>query len=210
MSLIRRVVAGAVILIGLASQASAQVVFNEILLRRSGSDAHRDQIVELRNTGSSAVSVGGWVFGHQASVNSVIPSGVSIPAEGLLVVHFRQSGVNTSTDVYFPADVLGEVTDLALYADASNFGDPDNLRAFIQVGGDTSTGRQEVADDAGLWEIHTFVPSVLQDHSLELCGLSADVPTAYVDQENPTIGQSNSCGVVVTPASWSLIKAIFR
>jgi hypothetical protein len=210
MSLIRRVVAGAVVLIGLASQVSAQVVFNEVLLRRSGPDAHRDQAVELKNQGSSTVSIGGWILCHQASVSSVIPGGVSIPAGGLFVVHFRQSGTNSATEVFFPNDMLADVSDLGLYAAGSDFQDPGNLRAFIQFGGDYAAGRQAVAEAAGLWTSHSFIPSVPVDHSFELCGVSADAPSAYVDQASPTIGQANSCGVLVEPATWGKVKSMFH
>jgi hypothetical protein len=210
MTLARRVVVGAVILVGLASQASAQIVVNEVLVRRSGSDPHRDQVVELLNAGLSTVNLGGWVISHQSSVSSVIPSGVSLAAGGLLVVHFRQSGTNTSREIFFPGDVLAEVSALALYADGSDYTDPDNLRAFIQFGGDPANSRQSVAAEADLWTAHSFVPSVPADHSIELCGRSADSPSAYVDQATPTIGQSNSCGVVVTSSTWSVIKSIFR
>ncbi len=207
---IQWVVAVVVVLAVQAPSASAQVVFNEILLQRSGANPTVNQIVELKNAGSSSVNIGGWVFCHQFNYSSAIPSGTTIPAGGLLVIHFNQAGTNSSTDIFFPGDQIGTTSDLGLYVNASNFASAANMRAFVQFGGVPAAGRQDVAQAASLWTSGTFVPSVAPGHSIELCAAQANLASSYVDQGAPTIGAQNGCGVSTENVSWSRVKALFR
>jgi hypothetical protein len=195
--------------LGMAGPSSAQVVLNEILVLRGGG-SHVDQIIELKNTGADAQAVGGWVVYHENISSSTIPGGTSIPAGGLLVLHFNQSGTNSATDVYFPGDELSEISDLGLYANNSSFANPANLRAFVQWGGVPPAGRQNVAQTAGLWTSNTFIPLPPASHSLELCSGVGSSPSSYIAQSSPSIGSSNLCGVGTEEVSWSSIKSIFQ
>lgn len=187
-----------------------QVVFNEIRVRQ-GSGSSADQIVELKNTGASAVDVGGWILCHQFTYTSVLPNGTTIPAGGLLLVHFNQSGTNTSSAVFFLNDELGAVSDLALYDKGTfDFTNAAKMKAFIQYGGNPGSGRQNVAATAGLWTLNTFVPPVAMGHSIELCAANATSVGSYVDQSAPTFGQQNGCGVAVESATWSKLKSVYR
>lgn len=194
----------------LASEALAQakqVIFSEILIKRSGGNA--DQIVELRNTGSTGINIGGWIFCHQFDYSSVLPTGTTIPAGGFLRVHFNASGSNSTTDVYFPGDVLGETSDLALYINA-NFGSPASMHAFIQYGGVPSDGRQSVAAGASLWTNNSFVALPATENSVELCGVDPTQVGSWTPTGSPTLGASNGCGVGTEQTSWSAVKSIFR
>lgn len=187
-----------------------QVVFNEIRIRQ-GSGSSADQIVELKNTGASSIDVGGWIFCHQFNYQSVIPNGTSIPAGGLLLVHFNQSGTNTASSIFFAIDELAAVSDLALYDRGTfNFTDASKMKSFIQFGGNPGTGRQGVAASAGLWTANTFVGPVANGHSIELCAANATAITSYVDQSAPTFGQQNGCGVAVQASTWSKLKSVYR
>lgn len=186
-----------------------EIVFNELLIRRSGADPHADQIVELRNAGTLSVNIGGWVFCHQFDYTSGLPPDLTLAPGALLTVHFKASGTNSATDVYLPGDELADISDLALYVNGSAFTNPDNMRAFVQYGGVPASGRQSVANQAQLWTLNAFVPSPPTDHSIELCADDPTVVTSYVPQSTPTIGLVNGCGVPTQEVSWGSVKAIF-
>ena len=191
-----------------ALPARAQIVINEVRPKDSGGST-ANQLVELHNTGASAVNIGGWIFCHQFDYGAVLPAGFTIASGGYAVMHFNASGTNTATDVFFPGQVLASTTDLALYANA-NFTSASAIRAFIQFGGHPGSGRESVAQAAGLWTSGQFVPGVANGHSIELCAGSPAAVTSYVEQATPTIGQENGCGVPVQKSSWSKLKSIFH
>lgn len=197
-------------LIGAGTAHAQQVVFNEVRVRQ-GSGSSADQLVELKNTGAASVDVGGWIFCHQFSYASVIPNGTSIPAGGLLVVHFNQSGTNTSSNIFFLNDELAAITDLALYEkNTFDFSNPSKMKSFIQFGGNPGSGRQGVAVSAGLWTLGAFVPPVANGHSIELCAANPGSVSSFVDQSAPTFGLPNGCGVAVESSTWSKLKSIYR
>lgn len=186
-----------------------QVVFNEVLIRRSGGSPNVDQLVELKNTGIGSINIGGWAFCHQLSYVN-IPGGTSIPGGGLLTVHFNQSGVNTATDVYIAGEVLSTTSDLGLYINDNNFASAANMHAFVQWGG-VPNGRQSVAAQAGLWTTNAFVPNPAIGQSVELCGTGdATLVTSWIATGSPTIGAANGCGVAVMPVSWGSVKSLFN
>jgi hypothetical protein len=193
-----------------ASAQSKQVVFNEILIRRSGGSPNVDQLVELRNTGSSPINVGGWVFCHEFNYNAVFPAGTTIAAGGYLTVHFNQGGTNTATDVYFPGQDLSFTSDLGLYINGNNFSSASNMHAFVQFGG-VPSGRQSVAAQAGLWTLNSFLPATSAGQSVELCGSGDATQTnSWATTGSPTIGQMNGCGVAVSETSWTSVKSLLR
>ena len=188
---------------------SNQVVFNEILIRRSGPNPSVDQLVELKKTGGSSINIGGWVFCHEFEYNA-IPGGTSIPGNGLLTVHFNQSGVNTATDIYLQGVTLSTTSDLGLYINGNNFGSASNMHAFVQFGGVPAAGRQGVASQAGLWTTNSFVPNPAVGSSVELCGTGdATSVGSWVSTNSPTIGAINGCGVATVEASWGRVKSLF-
>ena len=195
----------------LPALAQNQVVFNEILVRRSGPSPAIDQLVELRNTGAFSIDVGGWVFCHEFDYNgATIPNGTTIAGGGLLTLHFNQAGANTGNDVYFPGeDLTTTASDLALYINSANFGSPANMHAFIQFGGVPSNGRQTVAVQAGLWTSNAFIPNPAVGSSVELCVGDPTQVSSWVATASPTIGAINGCGVGVQPVSWTSVKSIF-
>jgi hypothetical protein len=197
------------LLMTVGAEARAQIVFNEILIRRTGTP-NVDQLVELRNVGGAAINVGGWVFCHEFNYNASFPPGTTIPAGGYLTVHFNQSGINTATDVYFPGEDLSFTSDLGLYINGNNFSSPANMHAFVQFGGVPSNGRQSVAVQAGLWTNNAFLPNTAAGQSVELCGNGdATQTSSWVTTGSPTIGVMNGCGVAVEDVSWAKVKSLF-
>jgi glutamine amidotransferase-like uncharacterized protein len=99
----------------LGANARAAVVINEVLFDPYGAgdgdangdgtyDFHSDEFIELMNTGSSSVDIGGWKFLN--SKNAVIftfPTGVTLEANEICVV-FGGVGAN-GFGSHFPADL---------------------------------------------------------------------------------------------------------
>jgi hypothetical protein len=197
----------------LAGPASAQVVFNEILLE-DAAGLRVNQLVELKNTSTSSVNIGGWILGRQGDFSAILPANVTLPAGGILIVHFNQAGTSGSSEVYFPGKVLDDVSDLSLYRANSlsngGFSNPDNIRAFVQWGGIPQNTRQSVAQNAGLWTSNTWINTPPAGHSVELCSGTGISPSSYFDQATPSIGSNNSCQVCVQNVSWGKVKAIFQ
>jgi hypothetical protein len=195
-----------------AAPTSAQILFNEIIIRDSD-NSHVDQVVELRNAGISSVAIGGWIFSHLGDYVS-IPAGITLAPDGLLVAHFNKAGTNTSTNIYFPGQELAETSDLALYTANTvtngGFSNPANIRAFVQWGGVPIGGRQAVAQNAGLWTSNTYVPLPAAGHSIELCSGTGITPGSYSDQPNPTVGDNNACHVATEEVSWGKVKSLFQ
>src|SRR5512140_2750476 len=210
---VKRVGVAAALFVVMTGPASAQVVFNELLIRPN--DFQTDQAIELKNTSSTAVDLGGWFILHLGTY-SIVPQGTSIAAGGLLVLHFNAGGINTASDIYFPGDQLATISDLSLYGPntlsptAYGFTNPDNSRSFVQWGGAPQNGKQSVAEQAGLWTSGTYLPGPAAGPSFELCSGFGTFPTNYVDQASPTIGSTNLCQVQVEAATWSRLKSIFQ
>ncbi len=200
---------GLLLATALEAQAQREVVFNEIMIRRSGANPTVDQLVELKNTGGFSIDVSGWVFCHQFDYSATIPNGTTIPAGGILTCHFNQSGSNTSSDVYFSGEVLATTSDLGLYINDNGFSVPANMHAFIQFGGVPSTGRQSVAASAGLWTTNAFIANPTAGSSVELCLADATQVSSWVATSSATIGTSNGCGVATKEVSWGSVKSIF-
>ena len=195
----------------LQAQAQNEVVFHEILIRRTGPSPTVDQLVELKNTGGFSMNVGGWVFCHEFDYSgATIPNGTTIAGGGLLTLHFNQSGTNTTSDVYFPGEDLSTTSDLALYINGNNFGSAANMHAFIQFGGIPGGGRQSIAAQAGLWTTNAFIPNPAIGASVELCAGDATQVTSWIGTSSPTIGATNGCGVAIEEVSWGSVKSIFR
>ncbi|MCK4765875.1 MAG: lamin tail domain-containing protein [Candidatus Aminicenantes bacterium] len=98
------------------ANAQASVVINEVLFDPYGAgdgdangdgttDFHSDEFIELMNTGSSSVDIGGWKFlSSQNVVIFTFPTGVTLAPNEICVVF---GGVDPSTGFgsYFPADL---------------------------------------------------------------------------------------------------------
>jgi hypothetical protein len=200
-------------LLVLSSPCSAQIVFNEILIRNSAGD-HTDQMIELRNSGSSSVNLSGWILSHLGDNSAILPGGTVLSPGNVLLVHFNEGGSNSPSEIYFPGRELSDISDLALYAANTvmngGFTNPDNIRAFIQWGGVPTQGRQSVAQAAGLWSSNTYLPLPPAGYSMELCNGTGVSPSGYTTQAVPTLGTNNSCSVATSRVSWSRVKDLYR
>ena len=166
-------------------------VFNEILYNPTTGN----QQIEIKNIGDETADISGWKLCRLLNYTQ-LPTGITIPADGIIVIHVGASGTNTSTDIFLSSMSALNVSasDLGLYINTLTFTSSANMRSFVQWGSD-GNGRESVAVTAGFWTAGTFVPNVAEGHSIEYDG-SGNNSLDWVDQPTPTIGQEN--GIVTS------------
>ncbi len=156
----------------------SQVKINEVVYDpTTGND-----MIELKNFGSSSVDVSSWWFCSQINYNPIstmtAESGdKNIPAGGILVLSGRNFANNA---------------DLGLYTNNNSFPSSSNMEDFVQWGSSLgSGGRESVASAKGIWTVGTFVNGVAQGHSIEYGGIGIGA-SAWADAATPTLGAENS------------------
>ena len=140
--------------------------------------------VELKNTGDSDVDVSGLLFCSEFRYPGVgdqkVLSGSPdfiIPAGEFLVVSINELSES--------ADELG------LYqANTGNFGNPDNIIDYIQYI-DPVTGRDAVAESAGIWVADEAVPPIETEQTYSFFEDSNDDPVDNWKAGTPTPGEPN-------------------
>jgi len=174
--------------------AQANPVVNEVLYDPVGANGG-NQLIEIKNIGDATADIGGWWFCSRLSY-SQLPTGVTIPAGGIIVIHVGKSGTNTSTDIFISSmgSLNASASDLSFYSNGS-FSNPSSIRDFVQWGS-SGNGRESVAASAGIWTAGDFVTDVAEGHSIEYDG-DGNSSSDWSDQPEPTIGQENG---VLTPA----------
>src|SRR2546423_4150369 len=85
----------------------ADIVINEIMFAPITGDAN-DEFIELFNRSTNAVKVGGWHLRDAVSFN--IPSGITMPAGGYLVIARNAAHLRTNYVGLSPANTLGDYT----------------------------------------------------------------------------------------------------
>jgi len=173
--------------------AQADPVFNEILYDPTGANSG-NQLIEIKNVGDETANIGGWWLCKLLTYTQ-LPAGVTIPADGIIVLHVGGSGTNTSTDIYLSSmsALNASASDLGLYVNAS-FTSSSSMQDFVQWGSG-GRGRESVAVSKGIWTAGNFVPDVAEGHSIEYDG-DGEHSSDWVDQPTPTIGQEN--GIVTS------------
>ncbi|WP_338869071.1 lamin tail domain-containing protein [Myxococcus stipitatus] len=72
------------------------LIINEVLVNELGSDV-AGEFVELVNTGSTALNVGGWTVWDSGAMRHTFPAGTTVPAGGVVVVVGAASGIPAGT-----------------------------------------------------------------------------------------------------------------
>jgi hypothetical protein len=184
--------------------ADTDIVINEVFYV----GAAAADWVELKNTGTDTIAVGGWYFCAQFSYAQL----ASLP---LL------DGVDF---VLAPGEILtvgfgldDAASDLGLY-DSFDFTNPAAMVDFLQWGTAGDPGRSDVAFLKGIWTqtapgVYDFVPAAAAGQSAAWDGSNGGggLVTLSADFVNgpPTRGQNNGLAPV-TAASWGLTKARYR
>ena len=140
--------------------------------------------VELKNTGTTTIDASDLLFCSQFNYPNVGSqpilfgnSDYTIPADGYLVV--EASTISNGND------------EMGLYeAGTGNFGNSDNIIDYVMYNGVTS-GRANVADNAGIWIDGEFVPSVESTQTFSFFEDGTDNPVDNWKAGSPTPGDAN-------------------
>ena len=191
---------GVAVVLGGAAPAtiSGQLVINEVLFDLSGVNTNR-QVVEIRNPGDSEFQMGPsgyWLYFPAvggAPPRWQFPPGVVIPAGGVIVVHVNSPGASTPTEFYTGTSGMRNLRSkdaLGLFSE-NVFGDPSKIVDYVQWGG-AGNGGEDVAEDAGIWTVGTFVDtSALREGSSIAHDGSGHSAADWCVDGSPSIGFSN-------------------
>ena len=182
-----------VLLLGLTTSSSGQLVINEVLFNPSGTDSGR-QLIELRNPGAAAFDMGEtgyWLYWPPARWQ--FPPGVTVPAGGNIVVHINRPG-EPGDGEYFTG-VAGTrnlaASDAVGLFRSNAFTDPAAVLDFVQWGSGGHNG-EEIANMAGVWTPLDFVDvSTLREGASISYDGSGDGGESWCVDGTPTLGSDN-------------------
>ena len=186
----------------LVSYCASQVVINEVLYDPAGVDTGEERI-ELKNIGSTAVDLSGYDLYPDGIGYFTFPS-LTLPAGSCCVVHLRQTGSNSVSDVYHetPTSNLGNSSgSVALFNGTTH--SSSTLASFVQWGAGGKAW-SSAATSAGFWtSVADSVAAVAEGHSIEYDGTGIS-PSDWFDQSSPTIGSENALAV-----TWKTFEAVW-
>ncbi len=177
----------------------SQVVINEVLYDPSGTDTGLEWI-ELKNTGVSAIDIGGYDINATSGDYLTFPT-LSVPSGGFVIVHWNTDGTN---DTDFSDNVAH------IYTGSAGFTNMGNTSGWVALFNSTTHSSSTIIDymeygagdqtwensavTAGIWTEDNFAIDVSESHSLEYDG-AGDLGSDFVEQLIPTQGSDNSLPV---------------
>jgi len=196
---------GMAVVLGGAAPApiSGQLIINEVLFDLSGVNTNR-QVVEIRNEGGSDFHMGPsgyWLYFPAvggAPPRWQFPPGVVIPAGGVILIHVNSPGASTASEFYTGTSGMRNLRSkdaLGLFSE-NVFGDPSKIVDYVQWGG-AGNGGEDVAEDAGIWTVGTFVDtSTLREGSSIAHDGSGHSAADWCVDGSPSIGFANDACTV--------------
>ena len=166
------------------------VTMTEVLYDPIGVDTGLEW-VELKNTGSYTIDLGGYVM-HCDNITTtydfVFPTFSLLPGSKV-VIHLRTSGTNSATDLYWPdtgSDNMGNTSgSVGLFKDATK--DPSVMVDFVQYGAGDQDGENK-AVTAGIWNEDDFVADAPEGYSIQLISADNNLSTDWFGQSSPNPG----------------------
>jgi hypothetical protein len=176
-----------------ACPAAGQVVINEVFHDPDGNDTGKEKI-EIRNMGSTVVDLTGYDLYPDGTGYFTFPL-FSLSPGALAVIHLRQTGSQTGSELFHPTPTLnmGNTSgSVALFSGTTH--NAGTLVSFVQWGAGGEAWAS-TAVSSGVWNsVSDSVPAVSEGHSLEYDG-SGLTAADWFDQANPTLGSTNSLPV---------------
>jgi hypothetical protein len=168
------------------------VVINEFAYYLDPAGDTGKEWVELYNPDSVPLDLSGCDLYPARSPHYLIPQGFVLGPCSYVVVHLRQGGANTATDLYEGTGPTNNMTNtkgsLALFADSTR----DAILDFVQYGADSQT-YEATAAYALIWTRGDYADTVSCGWSLGLAADGADSNrgTDWKGFSRPTPGYSN-------------------
>lgn len=133
------------------------VVINKVMFNPGGTDTGLEWI-ELFNGNQTDTNLSGWQLYADAAGYFSFPSSFVLGPSKHVVVHIRQSGTDSSTDLYYPvgsSSNMGNTSGSATLFNAEPRG-KDTIKSFVEWGKSAETW-ESAAADAGMWGKGTFI-----------------------------------------------------
>ncbi len=166
----------------------AQVVIHEVFYDPEGSDTGAEW-VELRNAGSEAVSLEGWLV-DLSGPNLVLPA-LTLPAGELLVIHTNVETAQAPQgyELWFDGDNMGNTHGfIGLWS--SDQQQVDFLVDYMEYGQPGHSWESQ-AVELGLWPEGAYAPDVESGQSLVRTG-EGHSPEAWSPELNPQAGNAGT------------------
>jgi len=140
------------------------LLINEVLVNEPGSDTN-GEFVELVNTGSAAVSIGGWTLSDATSVRHTFATGTTVAAGGVVVVFGGAAGIPSGTPGAVAAStgslVLGNSGDTVTVKNASGtVVDSATLSSAVSGTDGVSANRSPDVSAGASFVLHTTLSSL--------------------------------------------------
>jgi len=177
--------------------------------------AHDNDYVEIANLGDAVGNLGRFrVSVPGGTLLTLAATDIPVPVGGRVVVWLGKSGVNSSTDQFFPGATLASSGSAALYLPTTKAADTTRTRDDLMVDyvqwGSSGQINEATANTAAYWTTGEFVPAVADGHTIEFCGNVLQHGSAFWQGSPvPTPGTSN-CLTPARTSSWGRIKTLYR
>jgi plastocyanin len=178
---------------------------------------HDNDYVEIANLGDADGNLGRYRLSVPSGTLLTLGGAgtdIPVPAGGRVVVWLGKSGVNSSTEQFFPGATLGFTGSAALYLPTTKGVDTTRTRNDLMVDyvqwGAGAQLNEATAGTATFWTAGEFVPAVADGHTLEFCGNVLQRGASFWQGSPvPTPGTSN-CLTPARTSSWGRIKTLYR
>jgi len=174
------------------SPARAGVVINEFAYYLDPSGDTGQEWIELYNPDSGSVNLSGYDIYPGRTPHYIVPSGFGLGPRSFVLIHLRQNGTNTASDLYEgtapSSNMPNTKASLAIFTSSSH----DSIVDFVQYGAVNQT-YEATAASAGLWTRNDFTDTVTCGWSLGLAADGADHDTSadWAEFSKTTPGYSN-------------------
>lgn len=188
-------------------KATAAVVINEVCFNPVGSDSGQEWI-ELYNNGVEAINLKGYELYPDGIGYFSFPDFTLAP-DKYVVVRLRQDGIDTATDLFFPAptsNMSNSSGSIALFNTSMH--STSTIIDFVQYGSSGQTW-EATAVSAGIWQKTTTIVTPLEGESFGLKnnGFDANKREDWATFSKPTPAAGNQPGAEVENLTVNFIKA---
>lgn len=177
----------------LCSQSWCGVVINEVLYDPLGPNDTGLERIELYNNGTGAVSLAGWEL-YPARTPYYRFTGFTLQPGAFAVVHLRESGTDTPTELYEgtgPTQNMSNTAGSVALFDSSSHS-AATIKDYMEYGAGGQTWESAAGQDS-LWTRGDFVPDAPEGYSIGLFpnGVDNNRSTDWREFRSPTIGKRN-------------------
>ncbi len=172
----------------LSSAIPAQLAISEALVDPVGQNSG-NQIIEIVNTTKTAFTPNGWQICSPFPFTYAAFPSIAIPAGGVVQLHIRASGIDSTTDFFFPFNRDLGFSDTFLIFRSANFNNANDIVDFVSWGG--GTGRIGQAVSVKQWDATNATVALPMGEGKTISWDGAGHAAADWLAANPSLGKPN-------------------